>query len=257
MALAVVQFAQAEVPITDSPAASKPAASDSCNNKSTSRSVINDVAPFVAEYDVETNALPLSASGTRSLRHLGDGRYRMEQVAKSFLLSLREVSEFWMKNCMITPKSYRYEQSGVGRDRRYLLDFNKQNTSVNYEADKQTSTIGLNAEHIYYDRLSETLALQCALQKQHQTGDHEEIIKLFIVDKGTPREHLFKVIGEEVLRVDKTDIKTLKVERVRGNDKRSTTLWLAPSQNFNLVKMIQDNDGKTIEFELKSIKQVF
>jgi len=217
-----------------------------------------DVAPFVANYDVDTNALPLSGNGVRSLKHLGDDHYRMEQVAKSFLLTRREIAEFTMKNCEITPKSYRSEQSGLGRDRRQLLDFNLQTNIVVFEENKKKKDIQLPKDRVYYDPLSETLALQCLLLKQKaDKKDQSKPIILHVVDKGSLKEHQFKVTGQDTIRVAKTDMATIRVERVRESNERSTLFWFAPRHNFALVKIKQDNKGKTITFNLESIKQVF
>lgn len=226
--------------------------------KAASDSNTVDVAPFVAEYDVDTDALPVSGTGSRSLKHLGDGHFRMEQLAKSFLLTRREISEFNMTNCDIEPRSYRYEQSGIGRDRRHLLDFHPEEEFVIYEANKNRSKIELPKTNHYYDRLSETLALQCLLlQRQADNVPQDTELELHVVDKGALRTHQFAITGEDRVRVADTDMHTIRVERVRDSDQRKTTLWFAPRQNYALVKMEHMNDGKTITFTLKSIKQVF
>lgn len=217
-----------------------------------------DVAPFIAEYDVETNALPLSGDGIRSLRHLGSGRYRMEQIAKSFLLTRREISEFKMKNCNIKPLSYRYEQSGIGRDSRQLLDFSADQSEVTYEADKKQQQIILPQDRRIYDRLSETIALQCLLIERGAEPDTlKDPLKLTVVDKGSIRDHVFAITSTETIQMAKSEMKALRVERVRDTDDRQTILWFAPGHNYALIKMQQINDGKTITFSLKSIKQIF
>lgn len=216
-----------------------------------------DVAPFVAKYDVDTNALPLSGDGIRSLKHLGEGRFRMEQVAKSFLLTRREISEFELHNCQITPKSYRAEQSGIGRDRRSILDFSNDKSKVTFESKKQQQVIELPQNKTVYDRLNETLALQCMLIDRGRTDTLDQPMNFTVVDKGNLREHTFAVTNTEVLTIAKTEMQVLRVERVRDNDNRQTILWFAPEHNYALVKMEQDTKGKKITFTLKSIEQVF
>lgn len=214
-----------------------------------------EIAPFSAKYKVTTNALPLSGSGARSLKYLGDGRYRLEQIAKSFLLTRREISEFNMKQCQISPLNYRYEQTGIGRDQRHLLDFHD-NGKVVYEANKQQVHIQLPDDKIIYDRLSETLALRCELIARHNQPIVSNI-QLHVLNKDQIRTHDFAVVGEEILKVEKTTVNTIKLIRVRGDDQRNTQMWFAPSHNYALIKMQHTNDGKTITFNLLSMKQVF
>ncbi len=221
-----------------------------------------DMPPFVAEYTVTTNALPITGTGTRSLKSLGNGKFRLEQVAKSFILTLREISEFKMDHCAIIPGSYRYEQSGIGRDRRHLVDFNHNASSAIYEENKTKSVIEIPEDERYYDRLSETLALQCKLLERRSEGTTsgegmEEPIILNVVDKGSLRTHEFEIKGTETIKVAQTEMKTLRLERVRGNENRQTIMWFAPGQNFALAKLQQINKGKSLMFELKSIKQDF
>ncbi|HBF06726.1 MAG: hypothetical protein CMD81_12860 [Gammaproteobacteria bacterium] len=219
-----------------------------------------EVAPFVAEYDVETNALPISGSGVRSLKSLGDGRYRLEQVAKSFLLTRREISEFKMDHCDIKPTSYRYEQSGIGRDKRHLIDFNADGKTAIFEENKHKSVIEL-PENQHYDRLSETMVLQCKLLERRLNGEgntpDSPPLSIDIIDKESLRTHDFVVIGEETIKVNDTEMKTLRVERQRDNEDRQTIMWFAPGQTFTLVKLEQINKGKSVTLELNSIKQVF
>jgi len=214
-------------------------------------SQLKDVAPFVAEYDLSTSSMFISGDGQRSLKHLGNGRYRMEQTAQSFLMTRREISEFTMKHCQIKPKSYRYEQSGVGSDKRHLIDFDIPKSHAIYEEKKQRTQIDIPKGMLPLDRLSETLALQCQLQ----SGAQE--ITLNLIDKDQLRQHKFKVVGQETIQVASSKVKVLKVERIRDDDNRRTTLWFAPQQNFQLMKMEQENDGKSITLELESIRQIF
>ncbi len=201
---------------------------------------------FTAEYKLESDSFAIGGSGKRVLKHLGGDQYRMELTAKSIFLTNREISQFELKDCNIKPIHYRYERTGLGKDKRYLLDFSPDLTSVVYEENKDRKTLTLDNE-VYLDRLSETLAIQCLL------ASGKEKMEIPIVDKGKIRSHQFEVTGKELIETKTGKFMALRVERIRPpNSSRKTTLWFAPQLNFQLVRMEQKKESRTFTLTLSN-----
>ncbi|MES2662879.1 MAG: DUF3108 domain-containing protein [Pseudomonadota bacterium] len=202
---------------------------------------------FSAEYEIKASGVPFGGGGKRTLKKIDTNRYRLELTSSSVFLSTKEVAEFeWDKG--IKPISYRYDRTGVGKDRRYRQYFHINDQRVDFEENKKVNSVRYDTV-IPIDRLTETLMLQC------QIAQDKKDVEILIVDRGSLKPHAFKVVGEEKISAPVGSYNAIKVERIAEKDsKRQTIMWFAPELDHQLIQMQQINNNQTFTLKLKTFK---
>lgn len=207
---------------------------------------IAEPTPYRAVYKATYNGVPISATGIRELRQDESGRFVLSSVAKAFVATIEESTTFTTGGTAnVRPHEYRYDRRGIGRKESDLLRFDWDEMTVARVAEEDAWTRDM-PEGVQ-DRLS------------YQQEMREELLAAFIAgepwpemsyqvaeDDGRIREYRFRVVGEETVHVPAGTFKTIKAERVRNHDRRTTHFWLAPEQEFLLIRFEQteaDGDG--------------
>lgn len=200
--------------------------------------------PFNAIYKAKYGNLTITA--TRSLQHVSDDTMELRFAAKSWLARIEEVSKFnWGPQGQLVPQHYSYLRSGLGRDRKALLDFDWQSQKVVNNVQNKPWTMDLPLDAL--DKLSYQLQLRADLLNEKQEMNYQ------IADGGRLKSYRFKIEGDETLETPVGKLKTTKVLRVREDADRVTHLWLAQDWNHLVVKIQQtEKDGKHYEINLAS-----
>ena len=198
--------------------------------------------PFSNQYI--SSALGFKITVTHELKQLDDDTYEMRFHAKSWFASIEEVSRLRVdaESTQVIPLHYTYKRRGVGKNRDAELTF---------DWDKETVTN--NVQNISWkmditQRVQDKLSYQLQIQQDLRAGEKKFVYQ--IADGGRLKEYGFEVIGEEVLETPLGKVDTVQVKRSRDDDKRVTYAWLAKKWDFLLVRMQQEEKGKTYDVDL-------
>lgn len=199
--------------------------------------------PFVATYAARYSGIGVTAE--RKLSGSG-ANWQLDFNVDSLFASIREFSRFTRKGNQLTPQHYEYHKTGLGRDRHTVLSFEPaKRRVVNLNNPDRTLE---NAPRDVHDKI--TYQLQLALDVAAGKKD----LHYQVADGKKIQDYKFSVTGREQLKTPLGLVETVKVERVRDDDgDKETTLWLAPQWNYALVKLMQQDDGKTYQIALTDL----
>jgi len=145
-------------------------------------------------------------------------------------------------------KEYQYHRGGIGKNRDAVLTFDWQEGEVLNNVQSKPWKMDLPAEAL--DKLLYQLQMKRDLADALARGEQNPTFNYQIADGGRIKDYEFAVLGEEVLDTPVGKFNTIKAERVRDHDRRSTIFWLAPEYNFLLVRFQQLEKGKGFELFL-------
>jgi hypothetical protein len=193
-----------------------------------------------------SSALGFKITVTHALNKQDDGTYQMRFHAKSWFASIEEISHLRVdeETGQVIPLHYTYKRRGVGKNRDAELTF---------DWDKQTVTNNVQNTSWKMDitqRVQDKLSYQLQIQQDLRAGEKKFAYQ--IADGGRLKEYGFEVIAEESLATPLGKVATLQVKRSRENDERVTYAWLAEDWNFLLVRMQQEEKGKTYDIDLNT-----
>ena len=90
------------------------------------------------------------------------------------------------------------------------------------------------------------------MQLQQDLIDGVEALRYQVISRGRLKEYRFERVSEELLNTPMGDIRALRVNRIREDNERETSLWFAPDMGYLLVKLWQrEEDGEEYELLLK------
>ncbi len=65
------------------------------------------------------------------------------------------------------------------------------------------------------------------------------------------KEYVFEMADEESIDTALGTIDTIRLERKNEDSSKRTTLWLAPSLEYMLIRFVQEDDGDSFSLALK------
>jgi len=207
-----------------------------------------DLTEYSAKYLASANGL--KASATRTLERTSEGHYQLSnflvaEFAGKELASLNETTQFSLRGETPQPHAYNYLLTGISQEARTIL--------FNWDADLAVSTEDLESWPLQLipdtqDPLSYQAALQLVFKQENLTD-----ISWPIVDGDKIEVQQFRVEGEEILETPVGSLRSVKLVRVRQDDSKSTTIWLAKDWAYLLTKIEQvSSSGFKIVLELES-----
>ena len=202
---------------------------------------------FRQEFRVSSSGVPISVTAQRSLRQIDHNTWQMEIEARNMIGRIREVTRFRWDQCTPQTTQYSYLREGLGQKREALLTLNRETGMA--------SSLRSNGSQREYpitdtttDKLSQTLALQCMLQR----GDNE--LTVDEADEKGREQESYRRDGEELLQTPAGPMRTVRLIRDNDDsDSRRTWLWFAPEHNFALVKLVQEEDNQRHEMLIRSL----
>jgi hypothetical protein len=202
--------------------------------------------PFRQEFRVSSSGVPVSINAERRLRQLDDNTWQMEVEAKNLIGRIREVTRFAWQDCTPLTTHYSYLRQGLGQKREasMVLDRDRGIADVNRNGSKRQYPI----DHDTTDKLSQTLALQCMLQR----GDTELVLD--VADEKGREQQRYLSQGEEWLQTPAGALRAVRLVRDReAEEERQTSLWFAVDHNFALVKLVQEEQNQRHEMVIRSL----
>lgn len=206
---------------------------------------------FTAEYVLESGGITVGRT-RRTLTPDGNGRYVYEtQSSVTGVLSLLrkdrivERSDWQYQAGHVRPLAYRYTRTGGKKDRDQAIAFDWKNGivhgTVKGESRRMSVPQGTLEKHIYV----------LALMQDLDAGRRD--VQYRIADGSKLKTYRLKAMGEEHLDTALGLMQTIKVRRIRDDNKRETTLWCAPELHFLPVKMVhREKDGQVVSATIES-----
>ena len=203
------------------------------------------LAPYSVTMDMLSGAKRQAISTTTLSKPDGQTwRYSTESEAKSFVAKLAgarvfEETLFVVEDGQLTPLRYSYDRSTRFKKRKDVIDF---------DWDAMTATNSPGERHweleIPDGALDEYL-VNIALMRALCAGQEE--LAFQVVDrKGRMEEQRFARVEEESVEATFGTFETVKVERLRDNAERKTSLWFAPELDYLPVKIRHMEKGHDI-----------
>lgn len=199
------------------------------------------IKPYRAVYDANYDFfIPLKGTAVRELRQQQDGDWLLSHTIDSSLLTLKETSLFIWQHNQPKTRVYHYQQNSIGKSRDDLLEFDWDKLLVRHKTNEPAGQYKIPANTL--DKLSYQLKL-----RQHlMTGS--ALPSYPVSDRHQLKYYDFDVIGNVELDTAMGKLNTLQLKRKRAADaKRQTTIWLATDWDYLLVKIHQDEKGKSFD----------
>jgi hypothetical protein len=193
-------------------------------------------SPFVAKYDafrhdndIGTAELKLSASS----KDVYELKYA-SKVSRFFISDKRyETTTFSFKDGKITPITYDFKRKGTGP-----------NQSLNAKFDAKSKTIVISEqENLAWDGELDNQLFRIDISRQ-LAQDKKQFEYKFLNYRGQKRQYNIEVVANETIELPYGNIEAIKVKVNRGNSKRETFAWFAPTLDFVLVRLQQFKDGE-------------
>ena len=199
-----------------------------------------ELAPYKAEYSITRGGSDYG-EGQRYLTQTNAGEWQLygHTDISWFILSDERTTESVFRvndEQDFIPIDFQYKREGTGSDRAFHASFDAEtHQAVNVASGKP---IDIKWQGALYDEgsVAEKLRLDVAAER-------EPLSYAVIDEEGHSKTYRFQRIGEETISTPYGQLDTIKVERVRDNNKRETYYWFAPEMNYLLVQLQQFKEG--------------
>lgn len=209
---------------------------------------------FDASYELQLGSLRIGTSTIR-LENGAGGSYLYESrstpaklVSWLFKDRLHETSRGTLSDAGVRPDEYHYDRSGGSKERKAELTFDWTEMTVSNHVEDSLWKMDIPAGTL--DKLVSQLAMMLALRQ----GRTE--ITFNVADGGKLKQYRFRVVGKETLDLPAGTFETVKIVRVRDDNKRETYLWCAPALSYLPVRIWQrEKDDTEYQSELETFSE--
>ncbi|MBO9495748.1 DUF3108 domain-containing protein [Thalassotalea sp. G20_0] len=200
--------------------------------------------PYSATYKASIKGMPFGGSGERSLRQNADGTWTLEFSADAAFFGMKETSHFASKGLQLIASQYVQQRTGLGNKPTEYATFDWSRNKVNWQQGDRQWSMDLKPETL--DNLSYQLKLRMDLAAaQGQPLNYD------VADDDEVYQRTFTIEGEEILKTDLGNLKTVRVKIQRDSDERATWIWFAKNHDYFLVKLLQEEKGTAYTIEIK------
>ncbi len=173
----------------------------------------------------------------------GDGKYELSETMKGRGLlalrgSIKRSSRGNVDAAGLRPIEFIDERTGR-QTARANFDWSAKTLTMQFREGPEVQPLPPNAQ----DRLSFLLAFAFA-------PPGAQPVKMSVADGGGVSRYVFAVVGRERLKIPAGEFDAVKVARLKDGpeDRRSTEIWLAPSQGYIPIRMlVTDKDGTQLD----------
>lgn len=217
---------------------------------------------YEAQYQLQWKGLDVGTS-VHSLRKVGSDRYVAEAISKPNISILpfrsNEKSEFFLKNNMIQPLMYEFDNEEKGKVLRGSVFFD---WSTNEAIKRFQGRMGRNEKgeklpnqskeklvNNTQDKVTYTLALRQDLLNRKNNYTYT------VIEPRKTKQYVFNVVGEEKVKTPMGEFDTVKLEHISDNKERVTQIWLAKDFDYLMIKLVQIKNGTAgAEATIKNLK---
>ncbi len=211
---------------------------------------IGTLKPYTLVFDSSRNGKPLGETRV-TLKPLDGERWefafdtRATRGMASFIgFKFREYSVFRWRDGRPETVDYGYAKK---------TGFNRKRRSLHIDAERQTITGEDDDGKFaipYQPHLVDRNLTLVAISQDLRAGRSE--LRYALANKRAISHREFAIDGLETVATSRGPMATVRVVRILGNPGRMTTLWLAPTLDYQPVQVRQvEADGETIELKLR------
>lgn len=209
--------------------------------------------PFEARFELEVQGFTVGETVWR-VQRVSDGFiYETRTKATGFaaVFGERQVverSEWKRVGDEIKPAKYHYERSGRP-DKTTAVVFDWDDGAVQNTRRGRTSRMPVPVDTL--DKLGYMLVLMEDLKAGKRS------VRYPIADgKNRMKVYELKVVGEERMRTALGTLEVLKIVRVRNDDDRETTIWVAPELGYMPVRIEhRERDDASVTIRIRSLSR--
>ncbi len=206
-------------------------------------SAASTLNPYEAIYKANVNGLPVTITST--LETTAEG-YRISTAADNFLGKLREHERFHLVGEHIVVDEYEYQRALLGSERLERLVVDRGQGIARYRRDDRARDIPLTPD------LLGPMSYQVQLRRDLAAGDAEFSYR--VMHRGKVKEYHFEREGTEPVALPSGAVEAVRVRRVRDDNDRETVFWMAPTFDFQLIKLRQIEEGERYELLLAELR---
>lgn len=186
-----------------------------------------------------------SAKSYRTLTELDDGTWELKMTSRNLIAKYEEISHFKLDAAGYPiPIENRFEGRLFGAKRKEVTRFDWESGTATWTRKNDVRTARLE------DGMVDRILYQLLVPVDAEKGT--ELASYTFINRGNQKTYDFERLGQETIQIDGAKIETIKMRRADDKKEKETTLWLAPSMNYELVKIYHhDDDGADYEMELK------
>jgi hypothetical protein len=198
------------------------------------------LTPYEAVYVSGYKTLELE--GQRGLVIDASGDLILSQTASRLGGRISETSILESYGGQLRVRSYARQQRifGMGREQYAVFDWSR---GVIKSSGRREGEVPIDGQP--FDPLSYQLALRCDIAQGLEQASYR------VVRGGKLKTYHFRLHGAETIETRQGPLDTVVVERVRDDAERSTRIWFAPSLNYLLVRLDQQDKADDIDVTLR------
>ena len=196
---------------------------------------------YSATYSAEFNGMEIEA--THRLEQLESGQYRETLKARNILGKIDEQALFKVSDQQqIIPQEYKYKRSLIGIKRTESQIFDWPNNRVQYSKGDKKKSVAVTPG------LFDIITHKLQLRRDLQSG--KEILAYPVISRGKLKQYVYEVVANEVLETAIGPLNTVKLQRIREDEKRQTVMWLATDWDYLAVKLEQIENGDSHQMKI-------
>ncbi len=196
---------------------------------------------YEATYSAEFNGMEIEAK--HRLEQLEPGHYRETLKARNILGKIDEQALFSLSDTQqIIPQEYSYQRSLIGIKRNESQIFDWPNNAVEYSKGDNTKSVAIAPGVL------DIITHKLQLRRDLQAG--KEILAYPVISRGKLKQYVYNVVANEVLETAIGPLNTVKVQRLRDDNKRQTTIWLATDWDYLAVRLVQKENGDSHQMKI-------
>lgn len=158
--------------------------------------------------------------------------------------SIDENSTFQWQDGHPETMHYRYFQKVAWKKKNRSIDIDRAAKSIS--AGDDDGSVALDYAPATVDRNLVVLALAADLKAKRDTLEYR------VADKREISTQRYRIAGNNTIATARGRFHCIRLERIRENAGRTTTIWIAPALGYTPVSIIQkEPDGETLEMLLR------
>lgn len=202
------------------------------------------ISPFSATYNLSIEN-KYKGTATRTLSQQGNQWLYQVNAHSGKIASATQSTTFQNSNGTILPikSSTQYKIFGVGRTTNLTFNHAKKQFTSTYKGETKTISMPKTA----LDDLSLEIQIREDLKANKFRGSY------VMADRNKSENVPFTKSATSKITVPAGTYDVIRIDRLHDDKNRKTSFWLAPSLNYLPVKVVQNNEGKTLEMNLTKV----
>jgi hypothetical protein len=200
-----------------------------------------EMQTYSANYSAKFNGMEIEAH--HQLTQLDSGQYRQTLKASNILGNINEQADFKLvSSTEVVPINYSYKRSLLGSKRAEKQVFDWSNQQMQYSKKDREVTIPVKPG--YLDIITQRLQLRLDLQAGKEHFSYP------VISRGKLKLYDYEIVSYGILDTAIGPLNTVRVQRIRKDNKRQTKIWFATDWDYLAVKLELIKDGDSHEMNI-------